>query len=103
VYVTTFPAPGRKWQISVNGGYYPAWRADGKEIYYQGPNRRVMAVAVKTEPTFEAGDPHVLFENPGSNFDVTADGQRFLVGVPAREAPPAPIIVVLNWQAGLKK
>ena len=103
VYVTAFPAPGRKWQISVDGGTYPAWRADGKEIFYQDQKRRVMVVPVNTASGFEAGAPHELFANPGSNFDVTADGQRFLVDVPTGAAASPPITVVLNWRSGLKR
>ena len=57
VYVQPFPAAGGKWQISTNGGENPKWRRDGKELFYLGLDRRLMAVEVKTAPTFEAGLP----------------------------------------------
>jgi len=103
VYVTAFPTPGRKWQISVDGGMHPAWRADGRELYYQDAKNRIMAVPINTASTFEAGAPHELFVNPGSHFDVTADGRRFLVAVPTGTTISPPITVVMNWRSILKR
>jgi eukaryotic-like serine/threonine-protein kinase len=103
-------AAGAKWLISSAGGIQPRWRRDGKELFYAAPNADVMAVAITTQPAFEAGIPKALFQMPvaggpaiGSKWDVTADGQRFLIAAPAAASATTPFTVVLNWQAGLKK
>jgi Tol biopolymer transport system component len=110
VYVQPFPKPGRRMPVSNGGGILPRWRGDGREIFYLAPDRRLMAVAVKGEHTFEAGAPAALFETP--NFDrgsvrchyaVTADGQRFLL-IKRVESPSASsFTVVLNWTAALRR
>jgi serine/threonine-protein kinase len=97
-----------KWQISRDGGNYPKWRADGKEIIFQAPpnGTRKMAVDVKANgAAFEAGVPQQLFVTQADNgWDVTGDGKRLLLAVPeVQHATQVPITVVLNWQAQLKK
>ena len=111
VYVQTFPVSGGKWLVSANGGAQPRWRRDGKEIFYIAPDRKLMAVDVKLEgSTFEAGVPKVLFQthvtgypNPRNVYEVSADGQRFLIITPLEEATSTPITVVANWNADLKR
>jgi Tol biopolymer transport system component len=61
VYVRSFPPSGGKWRVSVGGGTEPRWRRDGKELYFITPDRKVMAVQVKLEATFEIGVPKKLF------------------------------------------
>ena len=113
VYVSSFPGASGRIRVSNSGGVQPRWRRDGKELFYLSPDRKMMAVPVKGEPTLEVGTPTVLFEvrfiPQGSavpyayhQYDVTADGQRFLLNAPL-ENPTVPITVVLNWPAGLKK
>ncbi len=95
--------------ISTNGGAQPRWRRDGKEIFYIAPDRKLMAADVKLgTSTFEAGVPKVLFQthvisypNPRNVYDVSADGQRFLIVTPLEEATTTPITVVANWNADL--
>jgi Tol biopolymer transport system component len=104
---------GGKWQISVGGGMGPRWRRDGKELYYRAPDGKVMAVEVTTDTVFRSGTPKPLFHAPSNletfltiplpNWDVSTDGNRFLLMTSAEEGTPAPFTVVLNWQAGLKK
>lgn len=107
VYVQTFPASGGKWQISAAGGAYPRWRRDGKELFYIAAGQKLMAVAVQTDSTFQAGRPQALFEprffQPIIPYTVSADGQRFLVNTPIEEDNSSPVTVVLNWMAELKK
>ncbi|MEP6707321.1 MAG: hypothetical protein ABJC05_07365, partial [Pyrinomonadaceae bacterium] len=111
VYVQTFPVSGGKWLVSANGGAQPRWRRDGKEIFYIAPDRKLMAVDVKTEASiFEAGVPRVLFQtrvvgypNPRNMYEVSADGQHFLISTPLEEATSTPITVVVNWTADLKR
>jgi hypothetical protein len=113
VYVQGF-APDRvpaaavgKWLISAAGGNKPRWRHDGKELFYIALDGKMMAVPMKSgAATFEPGVAVPLFEAHAVGFvayDVSPDG-RFLINTPVEsDASSAPITVVLNWQAGLKK
>jgi eukaryotic-like serine/threonine-protein kinase len=108
VYVAPFPGPGGKWQISTAVGTFPRWRRDGTEIFYLAPDNNLMAAAVNGKgSSFEVGAVKPLFEaralDPTRNsFAVSADGQRFLINTDP-QTTSAPITVVLNWAAGLKK
>ncbi len=108
VFVRGFPQGG-KWQISTDNGQQPKWRGDGKELFYIADSQKFMAVEVNTSPTsLGVGAPRFLFETSlfvgGRNwYVVTADGQRFLVRVPAEEGGFSPLTVVMNWTAGLKR
>jgi Tol biopolymer transport system component len=110
VYVQPFPMTGSKSQISTTGGSQPSWRRDGKELYYLAHDRKLMAVEIKAGATFDAGDPKPLFqtqvsglEDARNHFAPSADGQRFLVTSIVGESTTAPITVVLNWTADLKR
>jgi Tol biopolymer transport system component len=116
VYVRPFPSGEGKRRISIAGGEQPRWRADGKELFFVGTDGKVMAVAVKatagTKSSFEPGVPEALFEAhlaPSYNgslfeYDVTADGKRFLLDTVAGRSASAPLLnVIVNWDAGLKK
>ena len=107
VYVQSFPTPGRKYQVSVNGGANPVWSRDGKELFFIAPDRQMMMAAVhKNGGNLEFGTPKALFDSElvsglNTSFDVTKDG-RFLI--PAQEQGSGlALTLVLNWQAGLKK
>jgi serine/threonine protein kinase/Tol biopolymer transport system component len=112
IYVTQFPPPlsgaGGKRQISTAGGLYPQWRQDGREIFYSGLDRRLMAAEVAVKGgAVEVGQVRALFgpiTTWGSGrYDVSADGQRFLI-VPVPEAKSSePLTLIQNWTAGLKK
>ena len=119
VYVQPFgpgwetPAAG-KWQISIGGGAQPSWRGDGKELYYMAPDRRLMAVDIRSTPTtFDRGTPHPLFEsrsdvqptNPTNyGYAPSPDGKRFLILTrPGASADSPPLTVVVNWVAAAKK
>jgi Tol biopolymer transport system component/tRNA A-37 threonylcarbamoyl transferase component Bud32 len=108
VYVTSFPGPGGKWQSSVGGGSLPRWRHDGSEIFYLGPDNKLMAAAVNAKgSSFEVGAVKPLFQTHATayrySYDVTPDGQRFLISTAPEQPGTAPITIVLNWAAGLKK
>jgi len=112
VFVVPFPGPGGKWQASTAGGSEPRWRRDGKELFYVAPDGKLMVVEVKEGPSFEAGVARPLFQTRGRehvsgtdlfSYDVSADGQRFLVNTDVGEATSSPLTVVLNWTAELKK
>ena len=106
VYAQGFPMPSGKFQVSTNGGSRPRWRRDGRELFYLSPERKMMAVDVKaTAATFEAGRPRELFQTHVAdapfvayNYDVSADGQRFLINTALDQAEgPPPVTVVMNW------
>jgi len=112
VYVQPYPGPGGKWQISTDGGSEPVWSRNGRELFYRTGDK-VMAVEIATEPGFSAGKPKMLFEGhylsttsePGPYFDVSPDGQKFLMLKPVtqEQATPTQINVVLNWTEELKR
>ncbi len=107
VYVVPFPGPGRKWQVSVGGGGWPNWRRDGAEILYINTAGEMVGVAVAERGTGLAFEqPQILFRHRftsnGPGFDVTADGQRFLVVEAAENIPPEPVTVVVNWPAAIE-
>ncbi len=108
VYVQAFPDPaGGRWQISPSGGTEPVWRADGKELFYLGPDLKLMSVPIPGGESLQPGAPVALFPahvqaiTVRNHYLATADGQRFLfLSPPGREAM-SPTTVVLNWNAGL--
>jgi eukaryotic-like serine/threonine-protein kinase len=111
IYVQPYPGPGGKWQISTEGGTEPVWNRNGQELFYRSGDK-MMAVDIATEPGFAAGTPRMLFEGryelapfPIANYDVSPDGERFLMLKPSESAETAPtqINVVLNWFEELKR
>lgn len=113
VYVQAFPGPGAKIQVSNDGGTDPVWKRTGGELYFRNGDK-MMAVSVSTAPTFAARRPQMLWEGryshgmsascgpagaTSSNYDVMADGQRFLMI--KDEAPDTAyskqLVVVLGW------
>jgi serine/threonine protein kinase/Tol biopolymer transport system component len=107
VYVAPFPGPGRKWQVSVGGGGWPQWRRDGQEILYVNATGEMMGVAVEERDAGLAfGEPQTLFQHRftsgGPGFDVSADGERFLMVEAAENVPPEPVTVVVNWPAAIE-
>jgi Tol biopolymer transport system component len=114
VYMQPFTADGKlggaKQRISTSGGNHPRFRRDGRELFYVAADGQMMAVALKPSgATFEFEPPKALFKTrmltgliqSGIEYDVTADGQRFLIGTQVGE--PSPVSVILNWTAGVKK
>jgi serine/threonine protein kinase len=111
IYVTSFPAAHGKWQVSSAGGEQPKWRSDGKELFYLAPDGKIMATPVTIGTNFDAGSPMVLFQaNPREmvatserfSYDVSKDGQRFLINTQLKSAL-TPMSVVMDWTAGLSK
>jgi serine/threonine-protein kinase len=112
VYVQPYPGPGGKRQVSIDGGTEPVWNRNGRELFYRS-GIKLMAVEVTTRPGFSAGRPRVLFEGQylasvfpliGVAYDVSPDGQRFLMIKEAEQSPSATqIVVVQNWFEELKR
>jgi eukaryotic-like serine/threonine-protein kinase len=102
VYVRPLQSPGSRQQVSPAGSTEPRWRGDGNELFFLSPDLSVMATDVQPGQTFRAGPARRLFQTQavapsglaGQAYDVTSDGQRFLVKVPASVSP---ITVVVNW------
>jgi dipeptidyl aminopeptidase/acylaminoacyl peptidase len=109
VYVTTFPNPARRWQVSSEGGQLPKWRADGRELFFLRPDGTLIAAEVEgAGDTFSVGETRALFSwtqpsGYGWPFGVTADGQRFLVNRSLSNTEAAPLTIVLNWAADLEE
>ncbi len=102
VYLAPFPGPGGKRQVSRSGGTEPRWRGDGKELFFLASDKKLMAAEVNEKgDTLEIGNAQPLFEtrpndSPGTHYDVTRDGQRFLVQT-AGEGGSPPLTLVVNW------
>jgi hypothetical protein len=113
VYVRPFPMADGVWRISNGGGQQPRWRGDGKELFFIGGDGKMMAADIKavpgSKPVFDHGVPKPLFDariavaasTIAFQYDVTADGKRFLVDT--GDATDSTFTVVVNWRAGLKK
>ena len=111
IYVTSFPDAHGKWQISNGGGDQPKWRRDGKELFYITPDGKIMAAPVTVGANFDAGTPGLLFQaNPREmvatseqvTYDVSKDGQRFLINTQLKTGT-TPMSIVLNWTAKLTR
>jgi serine/threonine-protein kinase len=109
IYVESYPERGHKWTISTDGGTEPRWSRDGTELFYrQGDQMMVVDVGLGEE--FRASKPRHLFEgrfevgvigNP--DYDVTADGQRFLMVKRSEASAPVALNVILNWDQELEQ
>jgi serine/threonine-protein kinase len=125
IYVRPFPNVNKgRWQVSTNGGNSPLWSPDGQELYYRNGDA-TLAVAVETEPTFNPGNPEVLFRGTYRSpstlqitftpWDISPDGKRFLIikepgttggdstAEESAAAGPRKIIIVTNWVEELKQ
>jgi tRNA A-37 threonylcarbamoyl transferase component Bud32 len=107
VYVQAFPEARGKFQISSGGGRFPKWGPGGRELFYVSPNDKLMAVDLKAgKDSLEPSAPRELFPlpTPTINFipyDVTADGERFLVQAPPQQA--SALSVIVDWPALVKE
>jgi serine/threonine protein kinase/WD40 repeat protein len=110
VYVRTFPDPNLgKWPISANGGVEPRWGPDGRELFFWS-GRSLHVVDVKTTPAFDVSPARKLFDAPiqpgytndGHRWQVSPDGQRFLV-LALQESAPGTVRVIVNWPSLLQR
>ena len=109
VFAEPFPLSGSRRQVSMDGGSQPVWRRDGRELFFLAPDGKLMAVSVTpgaTDP-FAGEAPKALFQarmRPTYapwpvNYDVTPDGQRFLMNAVRPDTGPT-ISIVVNWKPG---
>jgi eukaryotic-like serine/threonine-protein kinase len=116
IYVRPFPGvDGGRWQVSMGGGTLPVWSRDRRELYYLDATNTLMAVPVQPSgTTFAWGEPvelfkasYALFDGSERSYDVSPDGQRFLMikehVADGQDAVPPPLVVALNWHEELKR
>ena len=119
VYIESFPDRGKRTRVSTRGGTYPRWRRDGRELFFvvedddnhwmRGHSALVEFHAVDIEQVdgeLRPGTPALLFEARAhiwnQYYDVTADGERFIIGI-TPELPARPIHVVSDWRRDLEE
>ncbi len=111
VYVASFPTRAGRRRVSVEGGSQPRWRRDGRELFFLAADARLMAVAVRAGEPADLGAPVPLFRSPTTasnrselaiwnDYDVSPDGQRFLIRVDLVSRDTMPVTVALGWAAG---
>ncbi len=116
IYVQSFSADGKlgadKRLVSTGGGTLPVWRRDGGELFFIASDGQMMASTVKTGGAeFQFDTPKPLFKTRTMSleggiyheYDISPDGQRFLIGTLVGEPTAPPPTVILNWTALLKK
>ena len=106
VYVTSFPAGGRKWQLSKDGAEFPQWSQRGDELFYLDLDDVLMAVPVDLEgDTFVPGGASALFQTEAARriFSVSPDGERFLIVERQENAAPSQINLLVGWQQLLER
>jgi eukaryotic-like serine/threonine-protein kinase len=113
IYVRPFPnVESGRWQVSTGGGTRPLWARNGRELFYLVGQGRLMSVSLQPDETFLFGNPQVVFDGPylapqpGRTYDVSPDGQRFLMIKESggdNKAVRNEIVVVLNWFQDLKR
>jgi Tol biopolymer transport system component len=104
VYVTAFPGPGGKWQVSNGGGGSPSWSHDGKQLYYTIADK-LMTVPIQNVETFQFGAPVVLplHVNEFASLGPVAPGERFPALKALSGGQTHPQEVILNWTGTLKQ
>jgi len=109
VYVASFPKFDRRRQVSNAGGAVPRWRGDTRQLYYLQPDGMLMSVDVRPGEIMETAAPQPLFRADVpfttvlDQYDVTADGKRFLIIENEANATSPPINVVVNWAEEFRK
>jgi serine/threonine-protein kinase len=110
VYVRPFPKGEGKWQVSIVGGRHPIWAREAQELFFRNGDKMMLVDYTINGDAFRAEPPRELFTVPTtkdqrrSTYDVTADGQRFIVLLPQEDSQsPAQLVVVLNWFEELER
>jgi Tol biopolymer transport system component len=104
IYLVPFPDAISKLTISTDGGRRPRWSPDGQELFFISADGRVMAASLHAGKTgLQVTATHPLFKYDAGDLDVSSDGKRFLTFRDVENQPPAPITLITNWTAELKK
>ena len=104
IYLQSFPDLGETIPVSTQGGAMPVWRPDGQELYYWSADGEIMAASVSLSDRPQIGDPSLLFPARlrdiggwSANFDVSPDGQRFLLNRIVEDPTSEPLVLIQNW------
>ena len=111
VYLKRYPGPGGAIPVTTDGGREPVWDPSEKVLYYRVDNGdKLFAVSILTEPTVQVGTPELLFErkffgstNWGRNYDISPQGDFFILIEEGEMPPAAQINVVFNWFEELRQ
>ena len=110
IYIVPFLHGSGKREVSTAGGSYPRWRRDGRELFYLSPDNKIMSAEIAEQGASLTIDKvQTLFQvNPagglgGWEYDVSADGKKFVVVSQGAQQASAPLTLVTNWPALLKK
>ena len=108
IFVQSLSDSGEKWPVSSEGGMRPHWSRDGREIFFQTNDHKLMVVDVRAGSTFEAGIPRSIPSPPIKRvlpyqYDISPDGKRILVNSPVGNTVQLPITLVHNWLAGVQR
>jgi len=108
IYICPFPQAEPKRQVSIEGGTDPLWKPNGRELFYRD-GYKIMSVETETEGTLALAQPQLLFESDSyltseGSYDVTADGEHFVMIDQSESArPPTELVLVQNWAEELKR
>jgi serine/threonine-protein kinase len=112
IYVRPYPGPGGKWQISTRGGLYPRWSHAAKELFYRSGDKILSVAYAASGDSFVADKPREIFKGVFAHFqltpdfDVTPDGQHFVMFAPEGEGAlmaRTHVILVFNWFEELRR
>ena len=107
VYVAAFPQPGGRWQVSQTGGTEPRWNRNGRELFFIDLQNNLVSVDVEASAAgFQPGAARKLFQFHGAGglwrYDVSPDGERFLVTDPLDEDLASPVTLITDWPRKLE-
>jgi len=113
IYISSFPNPTGRFQVSSDGGVAPRWRHDGKALYYLAPQNKLMVAQLKEgSGSLQVISTRIFSETPLTayltaagvhQYDVSRDGKQFVIDSVNIEDSLVPLNVVLNWPKDLKK
>jgi len=105
VYVTSFPTPGPRYQVSTGGAFFANWAPDGKSLYFVSSDGITYVSQLQMTPSFRASTPRILFKTRSDvvGVGVTKNLDRYIQVVPVGQASPAAVTVEVNWAAALEK
>ena len=99
IYIDSFPKPGTRIRVTTAGGTEPRWRRDGSALYFRRGSEVHVARLSLGQPALEVASLDRLFDAgaPIRSFDVTPDGTRFLLNLPALSTAPRSATMVVHW------
>jgi hypothetical protein len=110
VFIASFPEISRRRQVSVEGGVQPRWNRNGRELFFLNLKGMLMSAEIRPGPdsTLESGIPKPLFSlglaSPAwTQYEVSADGQRFLAIQTVASEGRDSLHVIVNWPALLRR